>query len=41
MDKNEMIEEFQDQPWGNVLSSVAILTVGEITGFFLGWVIFS
>ena len=41
MDKQEMIEEFQDQPWGNVLCTVFLIGVGELTGFFLGWVIFS
>ena len=41
MNKDEITEEFKVQPWGNVLSAVAILSIGEATGLLIGWLLFS
>ena len=41
MNKDEIAEEFTDQPWGNVIRSVVLVFIGEITGFLFGWWVFS
>ena len=41
MNKDKIVEDFKSQPWGNVLSAVALLSIGEASGLLIGWLLFS
>ncbi len=41
MDKDKAIEEFTEQPWGNVICTVVLIGIGEIIGIGIGWMIFA